>query len=245
MGDYFFNLLPAGHAIRTIPLAAATVSLTAEPAFVVPVGAAANEARRQCAAIAWALSGAFSTAAVQALPTTARTYLARIFGVTAGAKTVAAMTARIDGHRSAHHPELYAAGGNGGGGGGAGGGGGVIPGADDTGGFAAALLSAPRVVALLAIPPGELRKLLDAAGVPQDPAHTGAELRVKCAAAAWAAERRRLATDIQALDGGTQARLLSAFEVPARRHGNRTLAFKQPSLFSKGAATRHGPTTQT
>ena len=101
-----------------------------------------------------------------------------------------------------------------GGGGGGGGGGGAIPGADDRGGFAAALLSSPRVTALLATPPGELRKLLDAAGVPQDPAHTGAELRVKCAAAAWAAEKRRLATDIQALNGGTQARLLSAFEVP-------------------------------
>jgi hypothetical protein len=40
-------------------------------------------------------------------------------------------------------------------------------------------------------------------------------LRVKCAAAAWAAEKRRSTANIRALDSGIQARLLDAFEVPA------------------------------
>jgi hypothetical protein len=60
-----------------------------------------------------------------------------------------------------------------------------------------------------------LRTLLDAAGVPHTPAHVGSELRVKCAAAAWAGEKLRSAADIRALDSGTQARLLDAVEVPA------------------------------
>jgi hypothetical protein len=33
-----------------------------------------------------------------------------------------------------------------------------------------------------------LRSLLDSAGVPHSPAQVGSELRVKCAAAAWAAD---------------------------------------------------------
>ena len=98
MGDHFFNLLPAAHAIRTLPPPAATVSLTGEPAFVVPVGPVADKARRQCAAIACALGGAYFTAAVQALPQASRTYLARIFGVNNSTRTAVAQSARIDAH---------------------------------------------------------------------------------------------------------------------------------------------------
>ena len=62
MGDHFLSLLPAGHAIRSITLVAARASLGGEPAFVVPVGPAVIDARLQCAAIAWALSSAYSSA---------------------------------------------------------------------------------------------------------------------------------------------------------------------------------------
>ena len=72
---------------------------------------------------------------------------------------------------------------------------------DDTGGFASALLAPPQVHALLALPTGELQKLLDAAGAPHSAAHTGADLRSKCAAAAWAAEKLRSIDDVRTRDG--------------------------------------------
>ena len=209
-----------------MPLPAAQALLTAEPAFVVQPSAAAAEARRQCAAIAWTLGATYSTVAVAALSKPARTYLARIFGVTQGPGATAQVTARIDAHIMVHHPVAAApqpplpppnAGGGGGGGGGGGAGGapaGQLPG-DDTGGFAAALLSAAQLTALLAIPEATLRALLDAAGVPHTPAHAGSDLRIKCAAAAWAGEKLRSTADLRALDSGIQARMLDAFEVPA------------------------------
>ncbi len=107
MGDYFFNLLPVGHGIRLLPIAAATISLTAKPALVAPVSLITDESRRQCATVAWMLGGAYSTASVIALPLMARTYLARMFGVNNNApRTAAAQSARIDAHRAVHHPEL-------------------------------------------------------------------------------------------------------------------------------------------
>ena len=78
-----------------MPLPAAQALLTAEPAFVVQPSAAAAEARRQCAAIAWTLGATYSTVAVAALSKPARTYLARIFGVTQGPSAPAQVTARI------------------------------------------------------------------------------------------------------------------------------------------------------
>ncbi len=56
--------------------------------------------------------------------------------------------------------------------------------------------------------------LLDSTGVPHSQAQVGSKLRVKCAAAAWAAEKRRSAANVCALDSCTQARLPDAFEVP-------------------------------
>jgi hypothetical protein len=58
-------------------------------------------------------------------------------------------------------------------------------------------------------------KLLDAAGVPHRAAYTDADLRTKCAAAAWAAEKIRSSGDIRALAPGVQDRMLNAFEVHA------------------------------
>jgi hypothetical protein len=90
---------------------------------------------------------------------------------------------------------------------------GALPG-DDTGGFAPALLTALQTAALVNIPRAELRKLLDAAGLPHGPGTPDADLRIKCAAAAWAAEKLRSAVDFHALPDGVKDRMLNAFEVP-------------------------------
>ena len=81
-----------------MPLPASQALLTAEPAFVIQPGAVTAEARRQCAAVAWTLGAAYSTAAVAALPKTARTYLALIFGVVQLPAAPALVAARIDAH---------------------------------------------------------------------------------------------------------------------------------------------------
>jgi hypothetical protein len=70
------------------------------------------------------------------------------------------------------------------------------------------------MAALLAIPRGEILKLLDATGVPHRAADTDADVRTKCAAAAWAAEKIRSSADVRALAPGVQDRMLTSFEVP-------------------------------
>jgi hypothetical protein len=46
MEDHFFSLLPPGHAIRTMPLAATSALLLAEPAFAIAPAGDAGESRR-------------------------------------------------------------------------------------------------------------------------------------------------------------------------------------------------------
>ncbi len=143
--------------------------------------------------------------------------------------------ARIDSHRTEHHPALavppqadgnanVGASAQGGAGagvlGGAGpsahGGAGANPQAgDDTEGFAPALLPAKQVEALLAVPRPELRKILDSAGVPHAPATVDADLHIKYAAVAWAAEKRRSIADVRTLDDGLRDRMPNVFAVPA------------------------------
>ena len=91
---------------------------------------------------------------------------------------------------------------------------GVLPG-DDTGGFASALLPAHQTAALFNIPRAELRKLLDAAGLPYGPGTPDADLRIKCAAAVWAAKKLRSAGEFHALPDGVEDHMLNALEVPA------------------------------
>ena len=230
MGDYFFQLLPPGHAIRTMTLAAARASLGNEPIFGDAVSATVADARNQCAAISWTLDASYSTAAVIALPAAARVYLLKLFGLPTSPNSKPTQAARIDAHRTAHHPPQVgnvgagayggagnanaAAGAHGGVGAGAHGGAGASLG-DDTGGFAPTLLPSDQVKALLAVPRAELRKLLDAAGLPYTPATIDTDLRIKCAAAAWAAEKLRSITDVRMLDDGLRDRMLNAFAVPA------------------------------
>ena len=236
MSDHFFQLLPANHAIRSMNLAAARASLGNEPTFTGAICTTANEARLQCAAISWVMGPSYSLAAVKALPQAARTYLITLFRLPANPRSAAAQAERIDTHRSTHHPQpavgLHGGGGNVHGGGlgggaagavgaagaagavGAAGAAGALPG-DDTGGFAPALLTAHQTAALVNIPHAELRKLLDAAGLPHVPGTPDADLRIKCAAAAWAAEKLRSAGEFHALPDGVKDRMLNAFEVPA------------------------------
>ncbi len=89
------------------------------------------------------------------------------------------------------------------------------PPGDDTCGFALALLLAPQTAALFNIPRAELRKLLDAACVPHCSATADADLRIKCTAAAWTAEKLRLAGEFHALPDGVKDSMLNAFDVPA------------------------------
>jgi hypothetical protein len=56
MGDFFLSKLPAGHVILSMTRAAASTSLSQEPAFGATVAAGVDEARRQCAAMSWLLS---------------------------------------------------------------------------------------------------------------------------------------------------------------------------------------------
>jgi hypothetical protein len=212
MGDYFFNNLPVGHAIRTLSLAAATTSLGTEPAVAGAVGPTVDDARRQCAAVSWLLGDDYSKAAVLALPAASRNYLLKLLNLSYAPRTANAQADRIANHRATHHPDLD--GGAAGDGQGSGSAGGGVQG-DDTGGFAPALLPPPQVAALLAIPRGEITKLLDAAGVPHNAADADADLRTKCAAAAWAAEKIRSSRDVRALAPGVQDRMLTAFGVHA------------------------------
>jgi hypothetical protein len=106
MSDYFLQLMPANHAIRSMNLAAARASLGNEPTFTCAIGTTANEARLQCAAIAWVMGSSYSLAAVKALPQAARTYLITLFGLPANPRSAAAQAERIDTHRSTHHPQL-------------------------------------------------------------------------------------------------------------------------------------------
>jgi hypothetical protein len=81
MGDYFFNNLPVGHAIRTLSLAAATTSLGTEPAVAGAVGPTVDDARRRFAAVSWLLGDDYSKAAVLALPAASRNYLLKLLGL--------------------------------------------------------------------------------------------------------------------------------------------------------------------
>ena len=105
MGDHFFQLLPPGHAIRTMTLAAARASLGNEPILGDAVSATVADARNQCAAISWTLDASYSTAAVIALPAAARVYLLKLFGLPTSPNSKPTQAARIDAHRTAHHPE--------------------------------------------------------------------------------------------------------------------------------------------
>jgi hypothetical protein len=242
MGDLFLSKLPVGHAICTMTRAAASASLAQEPAFGAAVAPTVDEARRQCAAMAWLLSDVYSQPAVAKLAQPARLYLLKLCGLDATQRGAAAQAASLHTHLAAHHRSMIilasptkatpvlvtaaaaatavaaaavataAARGPG-----------QAPG-DDTGGFAPALLAPQQLAALLALPCVEIKKVLDAAGVPYGAGIAHSDVRSKGAAAAWGAEKLRSPEDIGALPDGVQDRLLTCFDMPpawrpeARRH---------------------------
>jgi hypothetical protein len=206
---------------------AASASLSQEPAFGAAAAATVDEARRQCAAMAWLLSDVYSQSAVAKLTQPARVYLLQLCGLPSNLRGAAAQAAGLHTHLVAHHSQLAGQGdggdGGGGGGGGCDGGGGGGPAAnppggapgDDTGGFPPALLSQPQLAALFALPCVEIKKLLDAAGVPHGAGIADSNVRSKGAAAAWAAEKLRSSEDICALPDGVQDRLFACFGIPS------------------------------
>ena len=226
MGDFFFSKLPVGHAIRTMTRAAASASLQQEAAMGSDVAASADGARQQCAAMAWALSDVYSVSAVRKLPSAARVYLLQLFGLSVSPRSASAQADRIEAHRTLHHPELAgnddadgAGGGGGNGGGDNGGSGGGAAGAGPQGdpsiGFSSALLPAGPLAALQAISIGELRRLLDAAGVPHDLGSAVSSVRMRGAAAAWAAEKLRTLDDVRALPDTIRSQMIDCFDIPA------------------------------
>jgi hypothetical protein len=71
------------------------------------------------------------------------------------------------------------------------------------------------LAALLALPCTEIKKLLDAAGVPHGAGIPDSDVRSKGAAAAWAAEKLCSSEDVIAVPDGIQARLFDCFDIPA------------------------------
>jgi hypothetical protein len=105
MGDFFLSKLPVGHAILSMTRAAASTSLSQEPAFGAVVAATVDEARRQCAVMSWLLSDLYSQAAFTKLSTQARVYALQLCGLDAGPRGgAAAQAARIHAHLTTHHP---------------------------------------------------------------------------------------------------------------------------------------------
>ncbi len=108
----------------------------------------------------------------------------------------------------------------------------------DSHGIAPALLPPPQMAALLAIPPGEILKLLDAAGVPHRAADTNADLRTKCAAAHGPQKK--------SAPSRTSAHWPPAFRtvcsLPSRSppRGNQRLGTRPSSTCCRRAAMRHG-----
>ncbi len=113
-----FTSSPSGHSYQwaiisspscqrgSLSLAAATTSFGNEPTDIGAVGTSADDASRQCTAIALLLSDVYSRAAVLALPVPplSHTYLIKLLSLTAGTRS--AETDCIEVHRSEHNPEL-------------------------------------------------------------------------------------------------------------------------------------------
>ncbi len=126
--------------------------------------------RRQCAAVVWVRSDAYSLENVEKLSIPERTYLLKLFGLVGGgsAKTQAK---RIDDHVLTYPvvagPPLPNAGSAGGGAGG-GGAGALPPPLPGPSGLVLALLDQEQATTLSRLPRPDMHRLLKAAGVPVD-----------------------------------------------------------------------------
>jgi hypothetical protein len=125
----------------------------------------ADEILKQCAVMAWILSDVYSRVALEKLTQPARTYLLQLCCLGLNPRGAAAQAARLQAHLASRLLDR-----NGGDSDVGGGKGGATRSscADSTllAESRRRLLSPLQLAALLAIPRGEIRKLLDAAGVP-------------------------------------------------------------------------------
>lgn len=219
MSDFFFSKLPQGHAIRSIAKPAATTSIRAEAMVTAAPDSNVDRLRRQCAAVVWVSSDVYSVDAVEKLAAADRTYLLKLFGLSAGGGSKA-QAQRIDAHVKLHrpgadsHPSANNGGGAGASGGVDGGGGGGAPGVGPDG-LAGALLTPAQAATLDKIPRAALVALLSAAGMPLDAGDTLGVLRSKCATATWAGERLRQPYDVHALPAAVASRVVEAFGIPS------------------------------
>ncbi len=162
---YFVFRLPAG----SISKSSATNTVRNEPMIIAAPDSTALLLRRQCAAVVWVRSDAYSLENVEKLPVPERAYLLKLVGLVGGgsAKTKAK---RIDDHVLTYPvvagPPLLNAGGAGGGAGG-GGGEALLPHLPGTSGLVLALFLAQDQATILSrLPRPDMNYHLKAAGVP-------------------------------------------------------------------------------
>ncbi len=68
MADYFISKLPSGHAIKDLTKPIATNTVRGEPMIIAPPENTVALLRRQCAAVVWVRSDAYSRDNVEKLP---------------------------------------------------------------------------------------------------------------------------------------------------------------------------------
>ena len=84
MADYFLSRLPSGHAIKDIQKPAATHTVRGEQMIIAAPETTVLFLRRQCAAVVWVRSDAYSLENLEKLPGADRAYLLKLFGLASG-----------------------------------------------------------------------------------------------------------------------------------------------------------------
>ena len=81
MADYFISKLPSGHAIKDLTKPIATNTVRSEPMIIAPPETTVPLFRRQCAAVVWVRSDAYSRDSLEQLPAAECTYLLKLFSL--------------------------------------------------------------------------------------------------------------------------------------------------------------------
>jgi hypothetical protein len=84
MADYFISKLPSGHAIKDLTKPIAINTVRSEPMIIAPPETTVFLLRRQCAAVVWVWSDAYSRENVEKLPPVERAYLLQLFSLPGG-----------------------------------------------------------------------------------------------------------------------------------------------------------------
>ena len=214
MADYFYSRLPSNHAVKDIQKPAAAHTVRGEQMIIAAPETTLPLLRRQCAAVVWVRSDAYSLENLEKIPSTERTYLLKLFGLPSGG-SIKAQAKRIDFHVLAYPVAAGPHGPNvGGGAGGGGGGAPPPPQPPPAGGLVLALLSPEQSSAMTRISRPDLQQLLKTAGVPVSDGETIDSVRNKCAAATWAAGQLRRPSDVRSLPGSLPAMVTAAFSIP-------------------------------